>query len=159
MFSMIGAGDAFINVLLFGFSMYVLGRLFERQLGHFKLLTLYVVSGFAASVFALLFNGVVESATAAFFGLVGAALVLFRHDRRNLLWIYIVIAVTVIQTLLSAGRAIAWQGWVGGLVVGVAVAFAFEIEGSPQRVLRQRLIVAGIAAFLLLAAVVRTALS
>jgi membrane associated rhomboid family serine protease len=158
MFSELGGGDAFINVLFFGFSMFVLGRLLERQLGHLKFLLLYLVSGFGAAIFALLFNGVVESANIATFGLIGAAIVLFRHDRRNLIWIGVVLLINVIQTLLSTVRAIAWQGWIGALLVGLVITWALmSDDSSPRGLARQRTILIGVPVLLAALAIVKTA--
>jgi membrane associated rhomboid family serine protease len=149
-------GDGFLSVVFNLFSLFVIGRILEPELGRLKFLAVYVLSGLGASVFALLFVGVVESAGSAIFGLIAVFAVLMRRRGANMIWLYAVIALNIISIALSSSRAVLWQGAVGGLVVGIAIGFTILIEGTPQKARQQTLILIGIAAALLAAAVVRS---
>jgi membrane associated rhomboid family serine protease len=149
-------GDGFINVIFSLFSLFIIGRILEPELGRVKFLAAYVLSGLGASVFALLFVGIVESAGSAIFGLIAVYAVMMRRRGANMVWLYAVIAINIISIALSSSRAVIWQGAVGGLVIGVVVGFAMLIEPSPTTNNRQRLILTGIGAALVLAAIVRS---
>jgi membrane associated rhomboid family serine protease len=156
MISNYAGGDGFLSVVFSLFSLFIIGRILEPELGRLKFLAVYVLSGLGASVFALLFGGVVESAGSAIFGLIAVFAVLMRRRGANMIWLYAVIALNIISIALSTARAVIWQGAVGGLVVGVAVGFTLLVEGSPQKDRRQRLILIGIGVVLVAAAIVRS---
>jgi membrane associated rhomboid family serine protease len=156
--SMISApagGDGFLSVVFNLFSLFIIGRILEPEFGRLKYLAMYGLSGLGASVFALLFAGIVTSASSAIFGMIAIFAVLMRHRGASMIWLYAVIALNIISIALSSARAIIWQGAVGGLVVGVAVGFTILIEGSNQKQRQQRLILFGIGAVLAAAAIVR----
>jgi membrane associated rhomboid family serine protease len=149
-------GDGFLSVVFSVFSLFVIGRILEPELGRLKYLAVYLLSGFGASVFALLFVGVVQSAGSAIFGLIAVFAVLMRRRGANMIWLYAVIALNIVTIALSSARAVLWQGAVGGLVVGLVVGFTILIEGSAQKDRQQRLILTGIAVALVAAALVRS---
>jgi membrane associated rhomboid family serine protease len=149
-------GDGFLSVVFSVFSLFVIGRILEPELGRLKYLAVYLLSGFGASVFALLFLGVVQSAGSAIFGMIAVFAVLMRRRGANMIWLYAVIALNIVTIALSSARAVLWQGAVGGLVVGLVVGFTLLIEGSAQKDRQQRLILTGIAVALVAAAVVRS---
>jgi membrane associated rhomboid family serine protease len=149
-------GDGFLSVVFSVFSLFVIGRILEPELGRLKYLAVYLLSGFGASVFALLFLGVVQSAGSAIFGLIAVFAVLMRRRGANMIWLYAVIALNIVTIALSSARAVLWQGAVGGLVVGLVVGFTLLIEGSAQKDRQQRLILTGIAVALVAAALVRS---
>jgi membrane associated rhomboid family serine protease len=149
-------GDGFLSVVFSLFSLFVIGRILEPELGRLRFLTAYLLSGLGASVFALLFGGVVESAGSAIFGLIAVFAVLMRRRGANMVWLYAVIALNIISIALSSARAIEWQGALGGLLVGVGVGFTLLRDDAPQKARQQRLILIGIAVVLLAAAVIRS---
>ena len=148
-------GDGFLSVVFSLFSIFVLGRILEREFGRVRFLAIYVLSGLGASVFALLFVGIVQSASGAIFGVVAAFVVLMRKRGANLIWFYAIIALNIIAIALSSSRAFIWQGAVGGLLIGAAVGFALLRDDTPQQVKQQRVILVSIGLVLVLAAVVR----
>jgi membrane associated rhomboid family serine protease len=156
MISNYAGGDGFLSVVFSLFSLFIIGRVLEPELGRVKFLAAYVLSGLGASVFALLFSGVVESAGDAIFGLIAVFAVLIRGRGANMIWLYAVIALNIIAIALSSSRAVIWQGAVGGLLIGVAVGFTLLIEPSPQTNSRQRLILIGIGVALVAAAILRS---
>jgi membrane associated rhomboid family serine protease len=149
-------GDGFLSVVFNLFSLFIIGRYLEPEFGRLKFLGLYLLSGFGASVFALLFGGLVQSASGAIFGLIAMFAVLMRRRGANMIWLYAVIALNIISIALSSFRAILWQEAVGGLVVGLAIGFTVLIEGTPQRARQQRFILIAIAVVLAAAAVARS---
>jgi membrane associated rhomboid family serine protease len=148
-------GDGFLSVVFNLFSLFIIGRILEPEFGRRKFLAVYVLSGLGASVFALLFVGIVQSAGSAIFGLIAVFVVLMRKRGANMVWLYAVIALNIISIALSSARAVIWQGAVGGLVVGVAIGFTILLEGTAQKERQQRLTLAGIAVVLIAAAIAR----
>ena len=149
-------GDGFLSVIFSGFSIFILGRILEREFGRSRFLLMYVLSGFGAAVFALLFVGIVQSASSAIFGVLAAFAILMRKRGANMIWLYAVVAINIISIALSSSRAIIWQGTVGGLLIGGAVGFAYLLEGTPQKVRQQRTILVVLVVVLVLAAVLRS---
>lgn len=156
--SMISApagGDGFLSVVFSLFSLFVIGRILEPEFGRRKYIAVYSLSGLGGSVFALLFGGIVTSASSAIFGMIAIFAVLMRRRGANMVWLYAVIALNIVSIALSSARAIIWQGAVGGLVVGVAVGLTILIEGSNQKERQQRLILVAIGVVLIAAAIAR----
>ena len=52
-------GDGFLSVVFNLFSLFIIGRILEPELGRLKFLGVYILSGLGASVFALLFVAIV----------------------------------------------------------------------------------------------------
>ncbi len=149
-------GDGFLSVVFSLFSIYILGRILEREFGRLRFLAIYFLSGLGASVFALLFLGFVQSASGAIFGVVTAFVVLMRKRGVNMIWLYAVIALNIISIALSSSRAVIWQGAVGGLLVGVAVGFTMLLNDTPRQIRQRRVILISIGAVLILAAIIRS---
>jgi membrane associated rhomboid family serine protease len=156
MISSPAGGDGFISVVFSLFSIFVLGRILEREFGRLRFLAIYALSGLGASVFALLFVGIVQSASGAIFGTVAAFVVLMRKRGVNMIWLYAIIALNIITIALSSSRAVIWQGAVGGLVIGLAVGFTLLRDETSQQQRQQRLILVGIGVVLVAAAVIRS---
>ena len=157
--SMISApfgGDGFISVVFSLFSIFVLGRILEREFGKARFLAIYVLSGLGASVFALLFLGIVSSPSGAIFGMVATFIVVMRKRGANMIWLYAVLALNIIQVALSSSRAVIWQGLVGGLVVGLAVGFTLLRDETSKQQREQTYLLIGIGVVLVAAAVIRS---
>jgi membrane associated rhomboid family serine protease len=148
-------GDGFLSVVFSLFSIFILGRILEPELGRIRFLALYVLSGLGASVFALLFVGIVQSSSGAIFGVVAAFIVIMRKRGVNMIWLYAIIALNIIAIALSSSRAVIWQGAVGGLVIGAAVGFTLLLDEPGQKT-QQRLVLVGIGVVLVGAAIVRS---
>ena len=110
----------------------VFGSELERQLGRGRYLTVYLVSalGGAAAIqlFAPLYQGVV-GASAAIYGLLGALGVLLLSRREDLRGLLTLLAINLVVSFLPG---ISWQGHLGGLVAGAAVA-AVLVLGRRRR--------------------------
>lgn len=124
------------SIMHVGFNMYALylfGRRLERYYGHWRFLTLYIISGFAGNVISMMFT---ESpslgASTAIFGLLGAQgifiyqnRVLFGNQTRQALQSIIMVA--AINLIIGMSPGIDNWGHIGGLVAGVI----FSWFGGP----------------------------
>jgi membrane associated rhomboid family serine protease len=139
-----------LGLLFNGYAIFVLGRQLERVFDRQKLILLYVIGGFGASVFAFLLDGYVGSAIGAVFGLVGAVVVLARRMGGNQIVLYITCAISLVFAILFGS----WQAAIGGGLTGAAMAVIFLYD-DPARERRGRLLLIGVVALLLVVAIVR----
>ncbi len=130
------------SILHIGFNMYALnafGADLERRYGHGRFLLLYILSGFAGTVFSFLFTSAYSvGASGAIFGLIGAEGI-FLVQNRKLLGSRVraalnnVIFVVAINLFLGLQPGIDNWGHVGGLMGGLIFAwFAgphWEVQG------------------------------
>jgi membrane associated rhomboid family serine protease len=115
-------------------SLYWLGVPMERILGGRRMLTLYLLSLFGASVAVLLFTAPVSitvGASGAVYGLMGALLVTFRRLKLNLQPLVVVLALNVFITFTYPG--LSWQGHLGGFVIGAVVGAAMVFPPPATR--------------------------
>ena len=130
-------------------ALWMLGRSLEPLLGRWRFLTLYLLSGLGGSVAVALldFGTPVVGASGAIYGLFGALLIIGRHIGAPITGIVAVLGINLVITfmpLLFGGAVrVSWQAHVGGLLVGLLVAFIFtRTRGSRQRALQIWLLVA-----------------
>ena len=130
------------SILHIGFNMYALyafGISLERRYGHGRFLLLYILSGFAGTVFSFLFSSAYSiGASGAIFGLIGAEGI-FLVQNRKLFGAQVgkainnVIFVVAINLFLGLSPGIDNWGHVGGLMGGLIFAwFAgphWKVEG------------------------------
>lgn len=142
-----------LHVLLNMYSVYIFGTVLEPLLGRSRFLALYLVSALGGSV-AVLWLGdpytPVVGASGAFFGLMGAYFVVMRTLGARSSQVVGLIAINLVFSFMVPG--ISWQGHVGGLLAGGAVAslYAQTRQASQQRA--QKLgVLAIVAVFVLLA--------
>lgn len=115
-------------------SLLIIGRLVEPVLGRWRYLALYLVSGFGGAVSVYLFtNPFTQSggASGAIFGLFGAYFILARRASANTSGILVLIGVNLAYSFAVPG--ISWQAHVGGLVIGMVVAYAFSLVRRQRR--------------------------
>ncbi|HSH58511.1 MAG TPA: rhomboid family intramembrane serine protease [Acidimicrobiales bacterium] len=138
----------------------VVGREVEAAIGRLRFLALYLVSALGGSVCFYLFGSpraLALGASTATFGLFGALFVLARARQIDTGQIVMLIAFNLFLGAVIPG--IDNLGHVGGLVTGVAVAFAYEAAGrlgSRIRLFAQVAAVAAIVALLAVLVVTRT---
>ena len=133
---------SFLHVGLNMLALWMIGRILEPMLGHWRFVVLYFLAGLGGSVaVALLAPGVwVVGASGAIFGLFGALLVIGRHIGADIRRIAIVIGINfawpfIYALVSSIGRgsfsdalaaiSISWQAHLGGLLVGGLVGLIF----------------------------------
>ncbi|RFU42126.1 rhomboid family intramembrane serine protease [Actinomadura logoneensis] len=128
-----GGSFGFAHILLNMWALYVLGPPLEVALGRARFLSLYLLSGLGGNVLLLLlapYTGAV-GASGAIFGLFGAFFVVARRSGAPTGPILFLLAINLIFTFSVSG--ISWQGHVGGLVTGLAVAFVYAYAPAVRR--------------------------
>jgi membrane associated rhomboid family serine protease len=128
-------------------ALYFTGPALERALGHARFIGLYALSLLGGSVLVYLLTPPSQAtlgASGAIFGLFGATFVLARKLDFDVRGIVGLIVINLAITFIAPG--ISWQGHVGGLLTGAAVAWVYAY--APQA--KRTLILVGCAAALLL---------
>jgi membrane associated rhomboid family serine protease len=118
--------DSLWHILLNVYSIYIFGRVIEPMLGPIRFLVLYLVSIFGGSAMVLWLSEPVVpvvGASGAFFGLMGAYLIMLRAIGDNSGLLVGLIAVNLAFGFLVPG--ISWQGHLGGLLAGMAVTAVY----------------------------------
>jgi membrane associated rhomboid family serine protease len=143
------------HIVMNMFSLWQLGRVVEAQLGRVRYLAVYLLSALGGSVLELLLADPGQEsvgASGAIFGLGAAYYVLARRLGADMGPVNRFMAFLLLWLLISAGLT-SWQGHLGGLLAGgaVAVGYAYAPRG-PRRALIQ----AGACAALLVLLVVLT---
>jgi membrane associated rhomboid family serine protease len=118
--------DGVWHILVNAYSIYIFGRVLEPMLGPVRFLVLYLISIVGGSAMVLWLSDPtipVVGASGAFFGLMGAYLILLRAigDRSGLL--VSLIAINLVFGFVVPG--ISWQGHLGGLIAGIAVTSVY----------------------------------
>ncbi len=131
-----------VSILHIGFNMYalyIIGIGLERRFGHGRFLLLYILSGFAGSVFSFLLSSADSiGASGAIFGLIGAEGI-FLYQNRKLLGDQVkrginnVIFIVVLNLFLGLSPGIDNWAHVGGLMGGLIFAWfagpLWEVQG------------------------------
>ncbi|MFJ1582235.1 rhomboid family intramembrane serine protease [Streptomyces sp. NPDC088197] len=134
--------SAFLHqaVLHIGFNMLSLwwiGAPLERMLGRARYLALYLVSALGGSALVLLLapSSLTLGASGAVYGLFGATAVFMRRMRYDMRPVLILLALNIVFTFTWAG--VSWQGHIGGLVAGTAIAIGMAYAPRERRDLVQ----------------------
>jgi membrane associated rhomboid family serine protease len=145
--------DNFWHILLNAYSIYIFGRVIEPMLGPGRFLVLYLVSIFGGSAMVLWLSEPVVpvvGASGAFFGLMGAYLIMLRAIGDNSGLLVGLIAVNLAFGFLVPG--ISWQGHLGGLLAGMAVTAVYA-RTRYKSGLSQKIQVLGVIGLIALATV------
>ena len=108
----------------------IVGPAVEVMLGKIRFLVLYLLAGLGGNVLAYLIvpgNQVGAGASGAIFGVLGAYVVLARLRQKPM---GPVLALIVINLVIGFTGNIEWQAHVGGLLIGAALAFAFQYAST-----------------------------
>jgi membrane associated rhomboid family serine protease len=127
-----------MHILFNMWALYVVGAPLEAMLGRLRFVALYFLSGLSGSALAyLLADPRTETvgASGAIFGLFGALFVVGRRLNLSIGPIGIVIALNLVLTFTISG--ISWQGHIGGLIAGAALAAAWVYAPRAQRTTAQ----------------------
>jgi membrane associated rhomboid family serine protease len=124
-------GTGILHILLNMWMLWMLGRVVEQGLGHARYTALYLTSAVGGSVLAYVFAPDTNTvgASGAIFGLIAGYYLMTRRIGRPdtpflvqaLIWL-----------VISAGFA-SWQGHLGGLLAGGAVAYVFAYTPQQHR--------------------------
>jgi membrane associated rhomboid family serine protease len=130
--------------LLFNmYALYVIGPPLEKWLGGLRFTALYALSALGGSVLVYLLSplsAATAGASGAVFGLFGASFVVGKRLNLDVRWVIGLIAINLAFTFvipLLGGQQISWQGHIGGLVTGAAVAAAYAYTPRERRTLIQ----------------------
>ena len=144
---------SFWHILLNAYSIYIFGRVIEPMLGPARFLALYLISIFGGSAMVLWLSEpvvAVVGASGAFFGLMGAYLIMLRSIGDNSGLLVGLIAVNLAFGFLVPG--ISWQGHLGGLLAGMAVTAVYA-RTRYKSGLSQKIQVLGVVGLIVLATV------
>jgi membrane associated rhomboid family serine protease len=129
-----------LHIAFNAYALYLFGQMVETEFGRVRMILIYVVAGFLASVASYGFGdpgAVAVGASGAIFGIFGA-FIAYNYRRRhlaqsaaNLRWAMTLILLNAV--LAIAFRGIDWRAHVGGLVAGVACGVVAEGWGSPAQ--------------------------
>jgi membrane associated rhomboid family serine protease len=139
-------------------ALWILGPQLEAALGRTRFLALYLLSGLTGSVAVLWLSpegGLTLGASGAIFGLFGAFAVIAHKVRGDLRSIGALLAINLVITF--AVPNISWQGHLGGLVGGAAIAAILVYSPRARRSQVQALGLLGLFAVLALLVVLRIA--
>ncbi|ORB64702.1 rhomboid family intramembrane serine protease [Mycolicibacterium tusciae] len=115
-------------------ALYVIGPPLEIALGRLRFSSLYLMSALGGSVVVYLLStlgGQTAGASGAVFGLFGATFVVGRRLNMDTRWVIGLIAINLVITFVVPN--ISWQGHLGGLVTGAAIAAAYAYAPRKHR--------------------------
>lgn len=115
-----------LHLLFNMWALYVIGPPLEAWLGRLRFGALYGLSALGGSVLVYLLapiGAATAGASGAIFGLFGATFVLAKRLNFDIKWLVAIIAANLILTFTVP--SISWQGHIGGLVTGAAIAALF----------------------------------
>jgi membrane associated rhomboid family serine protease len=126
------------HILFNMWALYVVGPPLEVALGRLRFIALYGLSALGGSVLVYLLSSVnagTAGASGAVFGLFGATFVVGKRLNMDVRWVIGLIALNLVITFVIPN--ISWQGHIGGLVTGAAIAAAYAYAPRKSRNLVQ----------------------
>ena len=127
-----------MHILFNSYAIWIFGRALEPMLGTLRFLLLYLTSIIGGSVAVLWLSDPqipVVGASGALFGLMGAYFIVIRSLGGNATQLFILIGLNFSLGLFVPG--ISWEGHLGGLVTGLAMAGVFASTRKPSQRLVQ----------------------
>lgn len=155
--------SGFLNMLLIGLVIWLAGRPLESQLGGWRFLLLYVLSGLGGAT--LLYaagsgiGGASGGAISAVLGLLAANGVFKRRRGEDIRPDIGLLALLVIANLVLGWGGLAWVSLVGGAVAGGLSGIALVYAPRQRRTGVQIAGIAGVAVLCLIVVTVKTAVS
>lgn len=138
------------------YALWIFGPVLEHRFGSLSFAALYVASGLGGGALFQAFNEFAGAvgASSAIFGLFGALLTASYRQRHTpagrAVFTQLMILLAINAALPLFVRFIAWEGHLGGLLVGIAVALAWErIPRGPKASWQRAVVAAAIGAIAL----------
>ncbi len=125
-----------LHLLFNMYALYLFGPQLEAAFGHVRFAVLYVLSALGGSAVSYLFANPVQpslGASGAVFGILGATLVVSRRLRYDVRGVTVLIGINLALGFVIEG--IDWRAHLGGLITGMAVAYAFAYAPRERRTL------------------------
>ncbi|TDD93429.1 rhomboid family intramembrane serine protease [Actinomadura rubrisoli] len=128
-----GGSFGITHILFNMWALWALGPALEQVLGRWRFLALYGLAGLGGSVLLYLVDpgNSAVGASGAIFGLFGAFFVIGRKLGGQVGPIVFLLVINLVLTFSVDG--ISWEGHIGGLVVGAALAVAFAYAPAARR--------------------------
>ncbi|MDA7760958.1 rhomboid family intramembrane serine protease [Aquiluna sp.] len=127
-----------LHILLNSYAIWIFGRILEPLLGPVRFLAMYLTSIVGGSVAVMWLSDPqvpVVGASGALFGLMGAYFIVVRSRGGNATQIFTLIAINFGLGLFVSG--ISWEGHLGGLVTGLAIAGIYSQTRAREKRLQQ----------------------
>ena len=141
-----------LHILFNSYAIWIFGRQLEPMLGPLRFLVLYLTSIIGGSVAVLWLSDPtvpVVGASGALFGLMGAFFIIIRAVGGNASQLFGLIAINFALGFFVSG--ISWQGHLGGLLTGLAIAGIYAATRRPKQLALQVIGVLGVWAVLVFA--------
>ncbi|MFI0356529.1 rhomboid family intramembrane serine protease [Actinomadura sp. 9N407] len=128
-----GGSFGITHILFNMWALWAIGPALEQALGRWRFLSLYLLAGLGGSVLLYLLDPLsgAVGASGAIFGLFGAFFVIGKKLGGQTGPIVFLLVINLVITFAVPG--ISWQGHVGGLIVGSALAVAYAYAPKKSR--------------------------